>query len=636
MELTIVKRGDSKKEEDSAESMSKDKELADESSLAKRTVKRANPKDLLLLHSKQSKSGESCIQKSFSRRIHGLDTRIPKHIICLDEKYLRRCLQSIYVTASKAGSYNSHDNLCSSKKGVFSDGSSIRTTYASSLADFLTECPLDCRMGNESRTIKNILDSPLFPQSGDMDGDINFGIAKLVDAKKSLGYSFMSSTSLLSASSEQKLENKMVVLGKNSYGSEPVNNRLVSVSSTISTIPDQTSSVSEGTIQGMLQCTWKAGFPHTSSVSEGTFQGMLQCTWKAGFPHYVFSVDDQKELYVANLDKAESPYDKVLDYVYFFHSVSGGKKEHEIRVNESDLVGKMKVSTKFSLCPNNSEMVETEFVLFGCEESSLGEVQTSSQYPKKRNKGLSKKMVEAFKPSHSSRERTSSNYVGVSGMHENFSGKLFPNTNANPNSCGTSNLLGNHFAPYLELAAIIAKDHIRSGCKGTKIGGWGLNFLKKVETSKAVTSLEASPSTCCLRSSGDCSTSMDVLVPAGFHGGPRNRNGGPSSLTERWRSGGLCDCGGWDIGCPLTVLDTRQSIKDVSSPQVDTKGDKKSLDLFIQGSMRGAPVLKMVNIHEGLYFIHFQSSLSALQSFSIAVAIIHTRTPALQPNVYRS
>ncbi|KAF7146465.1 hypothetical protein RHSIM_Rhsim04G0172800 [Rhododendron simsii] len=613
MELTIVKQGDSKKEEDSAESMSKDKELADESSLAKRTVKRANPKDLLLLHSKQSKSGESCIQKSFSRRIHGLDTRIPKHIICLDEKYLRRCLQSIYMTASKAGSYNSHDSLCSSKMGVFSDGSSIRTTYASSLADFLTECPLDCRMGNEGRTIKNILDSPLFPQSGDMDADINFGIAKLVDTKKSLGYSFMSSTSWLSASSEQKLENKMVVLGKNSYGSEPVNNRIVSVSSTISTVPDQ-----------------------TSSVCEGTIQGMLQCTWKAGFPHYVFSVDDQKELYVANLDKAESPYDKVLDYVYFFHSVSGGKKEHEIRVNESDLVGKMKVSTKFSLCPNNSEMVETEFVLFGCEESSLGEVQTSIQYPKKRNKGLSKKMVEALKPSHSSRERTSSKYVGVSGMHENFSGKLFPNTNANPNSCGTSNLLGNHFAPNLELAAIIAKDHIRGGCKGTEIGGWGLNFLKKVETGKAVTSLEASPSACCLRSSGDCSTSMDVLVPAGFHGGPRNRNGGPSSLTERWRSGGLCDCGGWDIGCPLTVLDTRQSIKDVSSPQVDTKGDKKSLDLFIQGSMRGAPVMKMVNIHEGLYFIHFQSSLSALQSFSVAVAIIHTRTPALQPIVYRS
>lgn len=52
--------------------------------------------------------------------------------------------------------------------------------------------------------------------------------------------------------------------------------------------------------------------------------------------------------------------------------------------------------------------------------------------------------------------------------------------------------------------------------------------------------------------------------------------------------------------------------------------------------MRGAPVMKMVNIHEGLYFIHFQSSLSALQSFSVAVAIIHTRTPALQPIVYRS
>lgn len=626
MEITVVKPEGSKKEEDSVQSMSKDKELADESSLSKRIVKRANPKDLLLLHTKKSQSGESCIQKSFIRCIHGLDTRIPKHIICLDEKYLRHCLEGIYVSALKSGSYDSHDNLGSSKMPIFSDGSSIRTTYACNLANFLTECPLDGRMGNESptrewivgsisasKTIKNILDSPLFRRSGNMECDINFGITKLVDSKNSLGHSLTSSTSWLGARSSPKLENKMVVLGKNSYGSEPVHKRLVSVSSTISTVSGQ-----------------------TYSVSEGITQGMLQCTWKAGFPHYVFSVDDQKELYVANLDKAEAPDDKGLDYMYFFHSISGGKKEHEIRVDESDIVGKMRVSTKFSLCPNNSEMVETEFVLFGCDESSLGEVPTSSQYPKKRNKGLSKKMVEVFKPSHPSRERTSSKYVYASGILENSSGKLSPDMYANPNSFGTSNLSGNHLPPNLELAAIIVHEHIRGRHKRAEIGGWGLNFLKKVETSKSVASLEASSSGCCLRNSGDCSTSMDVLVPAGVHGGPRNRNGGPSSLTERWRSGGLCDCGGWDIGCPLTVLNTRPSIENVSSPQVDTEGDKKSLDLFIQGSMRGEPVLKLVDIHEGLYFIHFQSSLSALQTLSIAVAIIHTRTPALQPKVYRS
>ncbi|KAG4997288.1 hypothetical protein JHK85_028727 [Glycine max] len=41
----------------------------------------------------------------------------------------------------------------------------------------------------------------------------------------------------------------------------------------------------------------------------------------------------------------------------------------------------------------------------------------------------------------------------------------------------------------------------------------------------------------------------------------------------------------------------------------------------------------MVNVHDGLYFIdHFQPSLSALPSFSIAVVIIHTQSPTLEPN----
>lgn len=52
---------------------------------------------------------------------------------------------------------------------------------------------------------------------------------------------------------------------------------------------------------------------------------------------------------------------------------------------------------------------------------------------------------------------------------------------------------------------------------------------------------------------------------------------------------------------------------------------------IFQGSGHSAPTLRMVNVHDGLYLIHFQQPLSALQSFSIAVAIIHTRSPTLWP-----
>ncbi|GFY88733.1 hypothetical protein Acr_06g0006730 [Actinidia rufa] len=188
--------------------------------------------------------------------------------------------------------------------------------------------------------------------------------------------------------------------------------------------------------------------------------------------------------------------------------------------------------------------------------------------------------------------------------------------------------------PNFELAAIVVKDHIRGSHQAAETGGWGLKFLKKIETRQPVASMETSPSGCCLRNVDDCSTNMNILVPGGFHGGPRNKNDGPSSLIGRWSSGGGCDCGGWDMGCPITVLNMRPTMKEVSS-RADVKGDK-SFELFIQGSMQGSPpIMKMADIHDGLYLIHFKSTLSALQSFSIAVAIIHTRTPALQPKVYR-
>ncbi|KAA8548875.1 hypothetical protein F0562_000559 [Nyssa sinensis] len=472
----------------------------------------------------------------------------------------------------------------------------------------------DCLVGRitGSKSMMNILKSPLFRQFGALDRDVNCGRINFIDVKGEICADFNSSPGGLSFRSSRKLEKERVVLGNHRYGSEPVHTRLVSGSSTNSTLSDQSSS--------------------SSSVSAAITQGMLQCTWRAGFPHYVFSIDDQREVYVANSLKAESPDDRVLDYMYVFHSGVCDKKEHDIHENESDLVGKMRVSTSFTVCPNNLEIMETEFVLFGLNDNCAGETQTSSHIFKKK-RGLSKKMVEVFKTSHSSKHRTSSKFGGTNAILENSSFELSQDLCNNLNPLGRANLSENHLLPNLELAAIIVKTHIRDNRQEAGIGGWGLKFLKKVGTGQANVSLEASaPSECCPRNFGDCSTSMDILVPAGFHGGPRTRNGGPSSLTERWRSGGRCDCGGWDIGCPLTVLNYRPNKKE-TLPPADTQGECKSFDLFIQGSEQDAPIVKMVNIHDGLYSVNFQSNLSALQSFSIAVAIIHTRSPKPQTQI---
>lgn len=55
----------------------------------------------------------------------------------------------------------------------------------------------------------------------------------------------------------------------------------------------------------------------------------------------------------------------------------------------------------------------------------------------------------------------------------------------------------------------------------------------------------------------DCMKSLSednavVILPGAVHGSPSS--GEPSPLINRWRSGGVCDCGGWDVGCKLRIL----------------------------------------------------------------------------------
>lgn len=50
-----------------------------------------------------------------------------------------------------------------------------------------------------------------------------------------------------------------------------------------------------------------------------------------------------------------------------------------------------------------------------------------------------------------------------------------------------------------------------------------------------------------------------VILPGGSHGVPSK--GIPSPLIDRWRSGGMCDCGGWDVGCRLRTLSGSRSDK---------------------------------------------------------------------------
>jgi hypothetical protein len=117
-----------------------------------------------------------------------------------------------------------------------------------------------------------------------------------------------------------------------------------------------------------------------------------------------------------------------------------------------------------------------------------------------------------------------------------------------------------------EIAAIVVREQ-RHGClEEPALGGWGLKFLERAHS----------------EDSEDCSVQnknarcISTIVPQGYHGGVASRNGGPSGLIERWRSGGRCDCGGWDYGCPIRVLNNDGGAS--SSPQAAAK-DSKSVEL---------------------------------------------------------
>ncbi|KAL0344500.1 UNVERIFIED_CONTAM: hypothetical protein Sradi_4281300 [Sesamum radiatum] len=105
---------------------------------------------------------------------------------------------------------------------------------------------------------------------------------------------------------------------------------------------------------------------------------------------------------------------------------------------------------------------------------------------------------------------------------------------------------------------------------------------------------------------------MVVILPGAPHGSPIK--GTPSSLISRWRSGGSCDCGGWDVGCNLRVLtDDRKGSKTLEASD--------RVDLSVQGGS-SKPVFSLEPFRNGLYSIQLDTSISLLEAFATCVAYV--------------
>ncbi|KAL9686343.1 hypothetical protein QQ045_023799 [Rhodiola kirilowii] len=117
--------------------------------------------------------------------------------------------------------------------------------------------------------------------------------------------------------------------------------------------------------------------------------------------------------------------------------------------------------------------------------------------------------------------------------------------------------------------------------------------------------------------------SASVILPAGVHSMPNK--GAPSPLLHRWRSGGSCDCGGWDVGCNISLLHSENG-KECCEPAEQSKDSPipECFQLFSQTGVHGKdPVFKLTPFSKGIYSVDFKpSTMSDLQAFFISITVL--------------
>ncbi|KAF8113115.1 hypothetical protein N665_0056s0020 [Sinapis alba] len=336
----------------------------------------------------------------------------------------------------------------------------------------------------------------------------------------------------------------------------------------------------------------------------------LKVESKHGLPVFQFVSDSPEDVYTAKTWKSENG----SSWVYTFSSAGIRKRSSaSVRglndVNKPLLVAQMQVSC--NMCSevrkkgqDPETLMVNEFVLYDIaqarrsvstkEDQSLPLARPDSD---SRNSTLSRDASDTTKQRSQPKRTSQSHDVEASN--------------------GTNPWSAADLHPDLEIAAIIIQDTIekRESLKyrrGDKRLMEKTNLLGLSPIEEEKKELFGSRS----------SEKLKVVIPRGNHGLPTTENpgGGPSPLIQRWRSGGGCDCGGWDMACPLMVLGNPLISCSNDQPLVD---NQHPLQLFVQGAKEHIPALYMSFAEEGQYDVHFHAQLSTLQAFSTCVAILH-------------
>ncbi|XP_051137059.1 uncharacterized protein LOC127255532 isoform X2 [Andrographis paniculata] len=352
--------------------------------------------------------------------------------------------------------------------------------------------------------------------------------------------------------------------------------------------------------------------------SPAYLHGFLKLKIKRGVPFFKFSVKFPEEIYTASTSKV----DNTLNWTYTIHSVNHKRSSNPVgwRLKDSNrdlpIVGQMLVScylsTELKVDGASSDSMVTEFFLY--DNLSLSCSFDDNKSPLASHKPFSWSSEQnklSMKPKNKAQVQ-----------HSSDSGQLVSSASQLPTTA--------KLPAGIEIAAILIQVPFekRESLK-FKSGDMKSDTLQRrlvdfyqLDNADETNSAVKSPG------------KIHVVIPAGRHGLPTPESLGPSPLLDRWRSGGKCECSGWDLGCPLTVF-SNANVRVVEGQSV--VGNQHPAELFHEGR-KDEVAFSMRVMEEGNYAVDFHARLSSLQAFSICIALLHAAVgrdnKLLQSKVY--
>ncbi|KAA8518970.1 hypothetical protein F0562_016256 [Nyssa sinensis] len=297
-----------------------------------------------------------------------------------------------------------------------------------------------------------------------------------------------------------------------------------------------------------------------------TIEALVQLTIKNGFPLFKLVVDKNSDTLAATMKKLTTSAGKDdSSWIYTFYSVYEIKKKSGSWINQ----GHKKKGCGFGY-------------------NIIGQMKVSSSH-------FPDLIVQSFKDQFAVRECV------LYGVDLRQADQEAP-----------------EFMPMRELAAIVIKIPGKNSNDNKEQSNKGVDFTRRGITG------------CLWEDRNDWnkgkianSSSTIVILPGGIHSLPNK--GKPSPLVNRWRTGGSCDCGGWDVGCELRILTSQDQSCKHSGPSTPCS-TPDHLDLFAEGeAQENRPIFSLAPFKKGIYSVEFETSISLLQAFSICIASISSQ-----------